>query len=61
VKQQDSLDKEGFRGKNLDTENHSSREPTCECGHGTGPLQMVLTIGGTPTSVIVEGIAYCGS
>ena len=40
IKQRDSLHKEGFRGENSDTEGHSSRKSTRECGPGAGPLQM---------------------
>ena len=41
MKQQDSMHEEGLRGENLDTGDHSPREPICGCDPGTGPLQMV--------------------
>ncbi len=41
MKQQESLDKEGFHSENLDTEDRSPREPTCERGPGAGLLQML--------------------
>lgn len=41
MKQQDSLHEEEFRGENPDTEDHSLREPTRECGPGAGPFLMV--------------------
>jgi len=53
VKQQDPLDEEGFRRKNLDTEDHSLGEPTYECGPEAGRVQRVpnqLTTFGLPNA-----------
>jgi len=43
VKQQDSPYEEGFRGENLGAEDHSTREPTCDCGPGASLLQISVS------------------